>query len=208
MSMRALLLAVRDHLRLPTQTGTNPTATVPTGIATLYQPDPRTWIDVTPDGKPWATAGNLFVAIFPAVYSATQTSTECLDEQLEVSVTVTVRITQSPEDRWKDLLCPDTPDGTIPGTAIPGLLVVAEAIRATCHLNYDIVDKANAYINNANKNAPTNGFVEPLFFGSMTRPEKKAGAWYSANQRERYAGLAITVNFAPARRTQRADLQT
>lgn len=163
---------------------------VATGIGHLY-PNPSTWIEVTNDGKPWASVGDVFVSAFPGRFQATDTSTECLDEDIDVAVSITVRLPRRPEDRWKDIMCPDTPDGLQAGTVVPGLFTLAEAVRATCHLNYDIVDRANALVGE-------NVFVEPLFFGGIGRPTYKTGHWFSAKTKaDRRAGLNVVVYFAP-----------
>ena len=199
MSMRALLLAVRDHLRAKTPSGTFPTGTVATGPG---WPDP--WVTVNYDGSPRPIDGDFVVIVHPGGSSCH--STESLDETFEVNVTISIRHGGHAYDTWGDSIV--TPL-KIQGTEYPGLYAAAETVRASCHVNYNIVDRANAIINSDFANT-TNGFEEPLFFAGMGPPELKSGSWWTAKTKkgnEPRAGLSITVRFQPARRTQRIDLQ-
>lgn len=200
MSVRALLLGLRDHLCSPTPFSTLPTATVDTGLGFKRGSE----CEVMPDGQPAPMSGEFFVAIWEATWNGN--STECLDENIGVRITVTKRLPRVPFDR----IGPE-----IMAKATVGLLSLAEAIRASVHLNYvGVMARVNAYIANesrlvaSNGVGQANGFVEPLFFQDGSGTEKKSGAWFWADEQERLAGITKTLTMNPARRVQRADIQT
>ena len=198
MSMRAMLLAVRDHLREPTPEGTIPTGTVNTGLGLK-----ATVCEICFNGAPAGIGvGEMFVAVHPGNWSNNQT--ECLDETFEVNVTVSVRLPKRPQDFWGAAIVSPL---FIPGSKYPGLLAICESIRATLHCNYAVMDRANAIITSAS-NGTANGFVEPLFFSGCSPPDVKGGSWWEENSKERYSALAQTVRFQPCRRVQRIDIQT
>lgn len=207
--MRALLLGVRDHLRMPTPSNQNPTATVNSGIGHLH-PNPNNWIELSINGTPNPTSQH-FVSIHQGSFAATGYSTESLNEELEVMVTVSMRMLGFPTDSWTTrLVYPDTADGKIRGTQWLGLMPLCELIRASLHLNDNVRTLANAYIAAANPNnatIPANGFADRLYFSNMSPPQLKGGSWWEADSQERYAGMAITISFRPVQFLQRADIQ-
>ena len=147
-------------------------------------------------------AGEVYVAVWCP--SWTNQSKEGLVEEYGLNVTVSRRAPVKPDDRYQDLL-----------TAWPtGLWALCEAIRACLHLNYNVVDGANTYLNNAIRNmtggqqTAANGFVEPLYLVDGGTVQKQGGSWFQSNQKERTAALVQTMRFAPSVRPQDASSTT
>ncbi len=202
MSMRAILQATRDHLAAPTPAGILPTGTVPTGLGIDNDMD----MQVMPDGMPPPMACTTFIAVWGSGWN--NAAYESLDENYTVNVTVSVRTTQCPPDHW----------GLVIAEQTTGLYARAEAVRATLHRNYDVVQRADAIIKLACEavapgswltqvaNGGGTSFEEPLFFKSATGIERKGGSWWWSSNKEQHAGLAITLSFG-TRRTQAVENQ-
>lgn len=120
MSMRALLLAVRDRLR----------ASAPGGLA--YE---SAQCEVGFDGMPHPRAGQVFVAVHPG--SVSNEADTHLAERYTVYVTLTMRAGHLPQDREGSQLM---------ALASTGLYARAEAIRTLLHMNEAVRSDANTTI--------------------------------------------------------------
>ncbi len=174
MSMRALLMAVRDNLKTAPTTG-------------LGYTDAN--CAVTLDGQPFEMADEFFVAVSPD--SWTNQYDEGLEEEFGVSITVSVRVPRVPADRIGKILMADG-DGVY-----KSITQLVETIRAHIHSNYVIMNAANTILTGA-----VNGFHRPLFLRDGGRPMKKPGSWFGSGNKDQFAGLAQTIRFGGATRTQ------
>lgn len=147
------------------------------------------------DGQPPPFAGEWFVMVHPGEWSGRDI--EGLEESIGCQVTVTVRSAKVPRDR----------QGTNALTGPTGQSLDArlEAIRALLHLDYGMVDLANATIT-----ASANGFVEPLRFRDGGKPEPKGPEWFHADLEggSPPVGLAQTLAFGGAVRIQTKESET
>lgn len=182
MSQRALLLAVRDHLRKEFQWSELECA-------------------ITYDGQPHPMCGDFFVAVYAGVWTSARI--EGRDDTFGVQVTVSRRVTAWPADRV------DVPLAGPDGEALDKLL---DSIAAKLHgdppaagssSHYPVLALANATIGSA-----ANGFVEPLWLLDGGRPEPKGADWFHADPERDVCGLAQTLTLGGARRVQTAESQT
>lgn len=186
MSQRALLLAVRDQLRLSPPQGV--------GLATEE-------CDVRPSGRPPPNVGERYVAISPSYWRGQDI--EGLEEELGVQVTVTVRGAKVPDDRFGAYL--------LVGPTGQSLDELLEKIRAVMHLDRG----ADAILNRANTTigVSANGFVEPLRFREAGRPEEMRQDWFEGREggrvpRDTIVALVQTLTFGGARRVQTVESAT
>jgi len=200
MSLRALLLATTELLRLPTPQGQTINCFTDGGIGRFVKADA---IAVRPPpGRPPALAGEIFVAVWSPDWN--NQGTEGFDENYRIMVTISRRSPVKPDDRFQELIT-DWP---------LGLLSLADMVRTALHLNYNVLNRANDHIDRAMRDmtggAQTEGvgFVEPLFFTSGGQTDEKGGSWFKGNQKERAAALTQTLSFGPARRVQDASTTT
>ena len=148
--------------------------------------------DVMEDGRPKPAAGELFVAISES--PGQSLADDSLDEYYGVLVTVTQRVGFEPFDR----LGPN-----VVNQAKNGLLALGAAIKVVIHSDYVVMNKANDYIEQTIVgNATVYGFSEPLRFKGPPKVEEKSGAWFHADPQSVEVGLALSLNFARARRLQ------
>ena len=179
MSQRALCLAVRDKLQLAF--GWN-----------------EAQCDLTPEGKPPAVCGELFVGVSEDGMDNSQA--ESLDEIHRVSVVVTKRLPQAPWDRASQ---------EIIHKAVVGAEVIADQVKAFVHRNYAILTLANLYLNEAIPSTQTiYGFCVPLLYRGQTRAQEKDGSWFQGEADAPSSGVAITMSFGVAERLQSVALQT
>lgn len=181
MSMRCLLLAVRDHLR-GTSSG---------GMGLL-----PTQCEICLDGQPPADCPEFFVGIHPGPWGAIDI--EGLYEQFSIQVTVSVREPKMPDDRlWRLMVLSADPADTAGKRSLYGL---CESIRAALHLDVGgdrILNLMNSYLG-----ASVNGLVEPLRFQSGGTPMRKGPDWFSSDDEATLCGLAQTMSFSSAGRVQ------
>lgn len=177
MSMRALLLAVRDQLRDTKQLGLD-----------------NTNCEVTADEQPFPVAGEIFVAVWYGYWRNKDPNGMSLDEDYGVNVTVSVRATRVATDRIGPSLLAKANDG---------LLALCEQIRAAIHMDPED-SNTQAVVWRANKiiGATVNGFIAPLQFRDGGRPTKRSGSWFGARGGKGVAGLSQTLTFTDANRVQ------
>ena len=181
MSQRAMALAVRDFLRQHFE-----------------------WSDldcevVEPPGRPHAMAGELFVGVWEG--GVDNPTTESRSDVHRINVTVTRRVPYAPRDRVAD---------DVTHEAVMGLQVVAAKIASVLHTwqySYQVMDMANARIQQLFRNQTVYGFTEPLRFLGMTVTEPKGGEWFSAEAQDESQGRVITVYFGKALLLQSLALQ-
>lgn len=181
MSMRALLLAVKEHLLDSETQGLN------------YREE---FCDVNPDGQPpSAIVPDLYVSIWPSSWGTQQVEGLC--ENLGISITVSLRAKGIPYDRWgKELILKNK----------TGLLYHLDRIKSHMHLDH----AEDAIITRANKHITTaaNGFVEPLRFQDGGRIEVKGGQWWRSKPGDPQQGLAQTLSFSASGRYQTIESMT
>lgn len=123
MSLVALLLATRDHLR--TQLSLN-----------------ESQCDIQPDGRPPANMGERYVALWEdgsAGAGTTGGGASTLSETCGLLVTVTRRTGRYGRDRRRNIFLEE----------ITGLEPLCRSIKAAIHANWGIVNAANARISDA-----------------------------------------------------------
>lgn len=189
MSMRFLLLAVRDHLRSADSGGLGLTAA-------------QCEITDASDGKPHAAMGEFGVMVHEGIWSCNDI--EGLDETCGVQVTIFVRAPKMPEDRFHRLLV-GTTDPADPSGA-KSLLGWCERIRVAMHLDVGadrILNLANTYITAFFGDNNASGFCEPLRIQDMGRSDRKPPRWFGSEEAgPEYSGIARTLTFGGARRIQ------
>jgi hypothetical protein len=194
LSQRAMALAMRDRLR------------------DVMNLDAAECGVRPPPGKPPASCGEKFIAIWENGIS--NDATESRDDRHALAITVTRRVTYAPGDREAEEVIDE---------AVVGLEVFADQIASLVHgdfgnttgstdtnNNYAIMNAANDYIAGVLPAALVNtsyGFTEPLRFLSATRTEEKNGDWFGGDPAERDVGRAITLYFGKARRVANLLLQ-
>lgn len=183
MSHDALLLATRDQLRDTPALGLDSTN-----------------CEVTHDGSPFPSAGELFVAVHPGYWRDAGSNGQSLHEEFGVNVTVTLRLPRAPLDRWGPELL---------AKAGKGVMAVARKVVVVIHMDpldsylSSVIVRANQLIGATEEN----GFITPLqFMDGGSPPQIKPGAWFSAKG-EAHAGLAQTVSFGKALRVQKIEEQ-
>lgn len=183
--MRALLLATRARLRATVLLG---------GLA--YE---NGQCEIGWDGQPPPMAGQVFVAVHPgAVRSDHDLS---LRETVALDLTLSMKTGGLPVDRYGE-------QSVVLATT--GIYARAEAIRALLHMNYTVLNDANAG-QSYSIGASDNGFVEPLKFLSMTPPQERGPEWFwgeSEFSGDAPAGLSITLSFGNAVRVQVIEEQS
>ncbi len=149
--------------------------------------------DVQPDGSPEPASGQVYVSVHPG--SVRNDDMESLDETFEVLVTITLKVGYLPVDAFGPQVILK---------ASTGLYARAEAIRKTCHMDYTAMTAANTALGGS-----VNGFIEPLSYRGMGRPEVKGPAWFNAeDDPDPPAGLALELRFDGARRKQTLESMT
>lgn len=199
MSMEALLLGVRDHLR----------TAVTADLFGEALSDKN--CDVQPDGRPDPSCGLVYVSIHPGPIRQTDANGLSMDESYGVFITLTLRTGYVPQDRI---------GAHVVTKPILGLMHRARVIRRKVSMNYTPLDYAGgAYASTAwtggreySIAATKNGFIEPLRFKTAGVPEPKGAEWFWAVDEgdgvPAPAGVAVTLTFDDARRVQRLDDDT
>lgn len=181
--MRALALALRDHLRSGQNGGLN------------YDP---AYCEIMVDGKPAPDCGQWFVAIHPGAWQGQYV--EGYAENVSLCCTVTVRAPVMPFDREGKLLYEKT-------QTFKGLWWFIEEIRASLALDTggdDWLNLSNKYINAAALTGSANGFVETQTVTSdLGRPMRQGASWFSSEDSEvDVSGISQTISFGPLGRYQ------
>lgn len=149
--------------------------------------------DVQPDGAPDPVSGQVYVSVHAGAIR--NDDMESMDEYYEVLVTLTMKVGYLPVDAFGPQVITK---------ATTGLYARAAAIRKTCHMDYTAMTAANTALGGS-----VNGFVEPLSYRGMGRPEVKGPAWFSAeDENDPPAGLALEIRFDGARRKQTLESMT
>lgn len=150
--------------------------------------------DVTPDGKAAPISGQWYYAVHPG--EMTNSAKNCLDERVGLRVTITIRTGVAPVDRvGQNAVTPST-----------GILARAKRLRALLHMNYAVMEAANALI--SGEGVTVSGFSEPMRFLSATYLGPKGPSWFFADGQDEYTGLAVELRFGDARRVQYIESQT
>lgn len=153
--------------------------------------------EVTADGKAHPDAGEWYYAVWPG--DLANSAQNCLDEQVSVNVTVTMRTGFTPPDRV----------GVSAIVPAGGLIRRVKELRAFLHMNYDVLDAANVYLNAA-AGAETAGFKVPLMFQNARYLGPKGPDWFWADPtgEDAITGLAVQITLGRARRVQYIESET
>lgn len=122
-----------------------------------------------PGGRPFASAGQWFVAVWCSSETSQDRRPETLDEVFEVKVTITHKLAYAPNDRQADEMI----DG---GSTIYDK---AEAVKVL-HGSIDVMTGTNAALVLANKGNPVNGMIEPLVYIG-TQYQERGDDWILAS---------------------------
>lgn len=157
-------------------------------IRTTYTLD-ETGCQVTPDGKPDPVCGEWFYAVHPG--GTSNAARNYLDERADFYVTLTRRAGFSPEDRIGEEVLLDN----------AGILARADQLKALLHMEYPVMDAANALI--PGFGVTVNGFVEPPGFLRLDYLGPKGPDWFWAEGYDPApSGIAVQLAFGGARRIQ------
>lgn len=183
MSQYALAMAVRNYLRM----------TVPLTDSEC---------EIMFDGQPPPVAGERFVAIWHGDW--TGNDVEGLDENFGLNITVSRRTAYAPIDRGFVPLLADEQ-----GQDLDHLV---RQILRRIHLDAPGNPAGDAILNAANAlitaEGTASGFCEPLRFRSGGRIEPKGAEWFGAEPDSGIVGIAQTLLFNGARRTQGIESMT
>mgnify|MGYP001563744086 CR=1 FL=1 len=170
MSIAALLIATKTHL-----------------VTTLGL-DPAKHIDALDTGQPSPFVGQLYYVVHPTSWESTNPDpADTLDETYGLSVTITQRSAVAPRDKHAS---------EIFLKAITGLGRQAREVMVAVHLNYDLMNAANALMTGEEK------LCEPLRFrGADASPRTVDGDWFFA-EADKASGMVLEVRFGGARRIQ------
>jgi hypothetical protein len=188
MSMRALLLATKS------------TILAHLGLSASQTRD--LVCDFTEDGRPKPTSGQWFYGIVGGTFNNQQN--QCLDETYDLRVVITLKAGFAPHDRLgQELLVSKATPGN-PNSG--GIWDRAERLRAAIHMNYVLMDEANAEIG-----VLADGFIHPLIFQGVQYLGVKGPDWFDAESEDRHdppSGVAIELRFGRAQRVQTIESQT
>lgn len=172
MSRRALLLATRDLL------------------AERFDWKPPAQIEVMHDGAPPPICGDLFVSVHRQ--SRRSSDRNSLDVSTGALVTVTRKVSVPYDRLGRSLL----------EKAKTGLDALTERMFRFLHMNYDLLQRANALWLEEWKNEPVvlYGYTEPLSFEGDDGDPRIVGAdWFQADQGKVALGVAQELRFGGAR---------
>ncbi len=181
MSRRALLLATRDQLR----TGLGLPTTKPLLCEVMF------------DGEPPPGCGKTFYSVHRGPRD--NSCRHSLDETYAANVTITMRVNEPYDRIGTDLM----------EKAATGMDLQADKVRSLIHMNYTLMNAANAYILSdyvaAGGAGVIYGFSEPLYFQGDGEPRIVGPDWFKADVTESTQapiGIAQTLRFGGARRLQ------
>lgn len=178
MSVRALLKGTETHLR-----------------STSAFDDPGGKIvGIQSKGRPPASFGQWYYGIFHAGIRGDDDNALSHDRVYSVGVWITARMGYAPGDRRGERI-----------STADELLDRAEELADELHMSYVVMNLANALITGFG--STTNGFEEPLRFGSIGEVEEKPLSWVHAKDgKDSDKGvLALLVTMVGARRVRVID---
>lgn len=180
MSEEALLLAVRDTLR--EKCGFKPAE-----------------CDIEYDEMAPVTVGQRYIVVMSGGWDAgpnNGTGGGVLDELFSVDVAVAVRSSSTPRDRLRNLFTINL--GNV--NSICRLIIASVGMYS-----YDVQNLANQYIGPEANGAE--GFIEPLKFGAMGKPQAVGPEFFGADpDADGPAGLMRVVHLVGARRIQTVEV--
>lgn len=152
--------------------------------------------DIRFDGMPPASCGELFIAVHPGQW--TGTNIEGRQDNVGVEITVTRRTEYAPFDRAVDPMM----------EALESLDIIVSRIIAALHINYEVLNVANAVLD-ATAGTHVNGYDVPLRFSVAGRPIRRRGDWFSSDiPSTGHEGVSRTISMENARRFQTVESQT
>lgn len=145
--------------------------------------------DVEYDEYAPQTAGDVYIVVTPGGVSTgpAHRGGHVVDELVDVDVTVARRATAKPRDRKREVYLRN----------LSSLNELVQEVRTAVDFNYDILTAANVLI--LRDTLSSHGFIEPLKFAGMDKPQAITGDFFAATQ-EPAAGLKRTIHFKGARR--------
>lgn len=151
-------------------------------------------VDVTEDGRPKPSSGQVFYGIVGTTMSNQQT--QSLHESYGISVTITLRAGYSPHDKLGQELMLKKATAGQPNTG--GLWDRAERLRAALHMSYSLIEAANTEIGGSE-----NGFYHPLIFQSCQYLGVRGPDWFDAEgDSHSPSGVVMLIQFGEAKRLQ------
>jgi hypothetical protein len=180
MSMAALLLAMRDHLR------NSLGGIIPGGSERAAQ-----YIEISPDGRPPAMLGDWFIGIDEG---SVQSADKSFLKEAYATVAVITHKAQTPRDRR----------GTVYTATGSGLDAVERAVIVAIHDNQTLRLLANTLLG-APSESTGDGFIKPLWYAGRGPTQPQNGEWIGA---EPAGGAFLTrrLRFEGATRIQALDI--
>jgi hypothetical protein len=183
MSMRVLLLAVKEHLIAQSSLGLTANN-----------------CDIVPRGKPIPNAAETFVGIWPGHWRQNDAGAQWREDEYGINVTVSVRLPKVPVDRIGTELI---------SKATVGLEAVCEKIANVIHMDPDIAVVSNCVRIRANTllGSGVPYILTPLVLRDGGTPDIKGAEWFYSTATEQYAGIVQTLMFAGCTRPMKIEDQ-
>jgi hypothetical protein len=175
-SERALILAVRDALRVAFET-------------TVQNASDRIQAEI--DEEVPATSGHEYIIVMPGGFGRSRrhlSSGGVFDLTYGVDVMVAKRVTNVPRDRRRDSWL----------YAADSLTPLVDLVIETVDFAYSITTAANATI--LEESSEDSGFIHPLVFASVDPRPRVVGPEVFLGQSQGVVGVARNVRFSDARR--------
>jgi hypothetical protein len=183
MSMSAVLLATRDHLR------NNIGAFIP-GYAVAKA---KNYVGIRPSGRPPASFGDWFIGLDEISVQSNDKS--FLREVFAIKAVVTHRASHVPPDRYDELY-------ELTGTSIE---TIERRVLTLIHDNQELRRLACRLANVPDK-ATGDIFQTPLWYQGRVPSRTEDGEWVGAEHPDRHAFLVRELPFAGMARVQALDI--
>jgi hypothetical protein len=171
-------------------------------------------VGVQVGGQPPPFNGDLYIALDGSGFDNRDQIGQSLDESYGLELTLTIRCAHIPTDRTAAAVLLKIATGLWDRVAV---------IRKAIHMNYTVLDLAGGSYGSSTWTggepyslaSTINGFVEPLRFGRVQKPQWKFSDWlWSAEPQSKQVGprvpqaVAVMMTFGGARRCQTIESMT
>lgn len=164
-----------------------------TRLRSVFNDPEGRFVGAQPGGQPPPAMGQYYVGLDSAGYRNNDARGLSLDEVYDLLVVVTFKYAVAPADRRG-----------LKMQAASEIRDTALRVRAALHMDYGVLNAANALIG-----AAASGFVEPLRFRSASAASAKGADWvWAEDAAQPPTVFAAELRFGGARRVQTIESQT